>query len=49
MNERFYFAPSARGFNAIIAYEHRAVFDDRKLTQIAARARPVGARKGNQL
>ena len=49
INESFYFAAAADGFDPIAAHEHRAVFNDRKLTQIAPRARPVGARKGNEL
>jgi hypothetical protein len=49
INESFYFAPASDGFNPITAHEYRAVFNDRKLTQIAASARPAGARKGNEL
>jgi hypothetical protein len=49
INERFYFAAPAHRFNPIVADEHRTVLDDRKLTQITAGARPVGARKRNEL
>ena len=43
------FAASADGINAVTSNQHRAVFDDRKLAQIAARAWPAGAGKRYQL
>lgn len=43
------FATASDGFDHAIAHQHRAVFDDRKLAQIAARASAFRARERDGL
>jgi lipopolysaccharide biosynthesis protein len=46
VNQAFDFAASTDGFDELATHEHRAVFDDRELTQITARSRASRAREG---
>jgi hypothetical protein len=48
-DKRFDFATFADGLDSMRADEHRAVFNDCELAQIAAGARPPRARKRDKL
>lgn len=45
INQRFDLATPSDGFNFVAAHQHRAVFDNRELAQISARASAFRARK----
>lgn len=49
INQRFDFTTTANGFDASIAYQHGAIFNDRELAQITARARAFRARERDDL
>ena len=45
----FDFAPPAYGFDELAAHQERAIFNDRELAQIAARARTMRAAERDEL
>ena len=45
----FNLAPAAGGYDAIAAHKQPAIFNDGQLAQVAASARPVGARQRDDL
>jgi hypothetical protein len=49
VNQAFNFAASPNRFDVLVTQEYRAVFDDRELTQIAARACASRARERYEL
>jgi hypothetical protein len=48
-DETFNFATPADRFDVLVTHQQRAVFENGKLAQIAARARPANTRKRYKL
>jgi hypothetical protein len=48
-DQTFDFASPAYSFDVLAAHEHGAIFNNRELSQVSARARPPGPRQRDQL